>query len=220
MQNYRLDSLRGEGGGLDNKGFHMSSHTQNIVITSHPATQQQGYHYRWMHHFSQFKILFQSKNIRGLKLSFLRNFFAFLRNCFYFNGFCKTCMPRNHKPHAHTVFYLLNKHQNHHQKPHPRVLTECCLVMAGAKVGGHDICALVYFHSIVFCLDFHQGERYLRKRGRNWDENKGRGREPSVMEPVPHWCSFSQRHVDMAPPLLLMCLLIHWVLFRYSGISN
>lgn len=88
--------------------------------------------------------------------------------------------------------------------------------MAGAKVGGHDICALVYFHSIVFCLDFHQGEPYLRKRGRKWDENKGRGREPSVMEPVPHWCSFSQRHVDMAPPLLLMCLLIHWALFRYS----
>lgn len=53
-----------------------------------------------------------------------------------------------------------------------------------AKVVGHDVCAFVYFHSIVFCLDFHRGEQYLRKQGRKCDENKGRGREPSVMEPV------------------------------------
>lgn len=61
----------------------------------------------------------------------------------------------------------------------------------GAKVVGHDVCAFVYFHSIVFCLDFHRGEQYLRKQGRKWDENKGRGREPSVMEPAPHWSWFS-----------------------------
>lgn len=65
-----------------------------------------------------------------------------------------------------------------------------------AKVVAHDICVSVYFHSIVFCLDFHQGKLYLRKRGRKWDENKGSGREPSVMEPVPNWSRFNRRHAD------------------------
>lgn len=31
------------------------------------------------------------------------------------------------------------------------------------KVVGHDICEFVYFHIIVFCLDFHRGKLYLRK---------------------------------------------------------
>lgn len=81
----------------------------------------------------------------------------------------------------------------------------------------------VYFHSIVFCLDFHQKERYLRKRGRKWDENKGRGREPSVMEPVPHWSRFSRRHEGMAPLLLLMAADIHAAAFIYliwNGSTN
>lgn len=59
------------------------------------------------------------------------------------------------------------------------------LILVKAKVAGHDICAFVYFHSIVVCLDFHRGEQYLRKRGRKRDKNKGRGREPSTMETVP-----------------------------------
>lgn len=66
----------------------------------------------------------------------------------------------------------------------PGVLAGWRLHTVRAKVGGHDICAHVYVHSIVFCLDFHQGERDLRKPGRKRDENKGSGREPSVMEPA------------------------------------
>lgn len=103
----------------------------------------------------------------------------------------------------------------HHQKPRSWVLVEVRLRTVRAKVGGHDICALVYVHSIVFCLDFHQGERYLRKRGRKWDENKGRGREPSVMEPAPNWSGFSHRRVDMAPPLLLTALASRWALSNH-----
>ena len=61
---------------------------------------------------------------------------------------------------------------------------------------GHDICKFVYFHSIVFCLDFHWGKLYLRKWGRKLDENKGRGKEASVMEPVANWSRFTRQHGD------------------------
>lgn len=44
------------------------------------------------------------------------------------------------------------KYQNYTAKPTER-----------PKVVGDDICELVYFHIIVFCLDFHQGKLYLRK---------------------------------------------------------
>ncbi len=77
-------------------------------------------------------------------------------------------------------------YQNHTPKLRPGVLIKLGMVLVRAKAVEHDICAFVYFHSIVFCLGFHRGEQYLRKRGRKWDENKGRGREPSVMEPVSH----------------------------------
>lgn len=85
---------------------------------------------------------------------------------------------------------------NRTPKPRPQIPIELGLVLVKAKVVGHDICAFVYFHSIVFCLDFHRGEQYLRKRGRKWDENKGRGREPGAMESVPHWSWFSRSHAD------------------------
>lgn len=64
------------------------------------------------------------------------------------------------------------------------------------KVVGHDICEFVYFHIIVFCLDFHRGKLYLRKWGRKWNENKGKGKEPGVMEPTANWSRFSRRRRD------------------------
>lgn len=120
------------------------------------------------------------------------------------NTFCCTRITN----HIHT-WYIWASNTNHTPKPCPGILIKLGLVFGKGQGVGHDICAFVYFHSIVFCLDFHQGERYLRKRGRKWDENKGRGREPSVMELVPHWSRFSRTHTDMAPRLLLMAADIH-----------
>lgn len=54
----------------------------------------------------------------------------------------------------------------------------------------------VYFYIIVFCLDFHWGKLYLRKWGRKWNENKGKGKEPCMMEPAANWSRFSRRHED------------------------
>lgn len=106
-------------------------------------------------------------------------------------------LHHDHKPDSHMIFHSVHIAVPWASvKPCPGFVIKLGLVLVRVKVVGHDICALVYFHSIVFCLDFHQGERYLRKRGRKWDENKGRGREPSVMEPVPHWSRFSRRHAD------------------------
>lgn len=77
------------------------------------------------------------------------------------------------------------KYQIHTAKPTER-----------PKVVGHDICEFVYFHIIVFCLDFHRGKLYLRKWGRKWNENKGKGKEPGVMEPTANWSRFSRRPRD------------------------
>lgn len=44
--------------------------------------------------------------------------------------------------------------------------------MVNAKVVGHDICTFVYFHSIVFCLDFHWNEQYLKNEEGNGIKTK------------------------------------------------
>lgn len=64
MQNYILDLKEGEKKKKRGKIIKVFiwAHRENMVITSHPATQPTGYHYHWMHRALQFKILFESRN--------------------------------------------------------------------------------------------------------------------------------------------------------------
>lgn len=155
---------RGEKRGRIIKVF-IWAHRENIVITSHPATQRTGCHYHWMHRSLQFKILFHSQNF------LVEEFWKYLPAESFFTVqlfilACKMCKPCSNSSWWLTGFYSCRKHPS---RMSPLAVSGGLPAYAeGQGWRTHNICALVYIHSIVFCLDFHQGERYLRKRGRKW----------------------------------------------------
>lgn len=106
MQNYILN-LKGESRRRIIKVF-IWAHRENMVITSHPATQPTGYHYHWMH-----------------RSSFTSSETVFLQKPFCTASTFEKCANRAAAIPNRTVNLIFQRStQNPRAKPRPWVLAE------------------------------------------------------------------------------------------------